>query len=50
MVVATPRNPFQEFDRQVWLADTPPGVAGRQRAQPAGLAEPSVGAAIEVSR
>ena len=25
MVVATPRNPFQEFDRQVWLADTAPG-------------------------
>jgi ectoine hydroxylase-related dioxygenase (phytanoyl-CoA dioxygenase family) len=25
MVVAEPRNPYQEFDRQVWLADRPPG-------------------------
>ncbi len=30
MTVAEPANPFQEFDRQVWLAATPPGqpVAG----------------------
>ncbi len=25
MVVAQPRNPYQEFDRQVWLAGTEPG-------------------------
>ena len=25
MVVARPRNPFQEFDRQVWLGGTAPG-------------------------
>ncbi len=25
MMVAEPRNPFQEFDRQVWLAGTAPG-------------------------
>jgi ectoine hydroxylase-related dioxygenase (phytanoyl-CoA dioxygenase family) len=24
-VVAPPANPFQEFDRRIWLADTPPG-------------------------
>ena len=25
MRVATPANPFQDFDRRVWLDDTPPG-------------------------
>ncbi len=25
MVVAQPRNPFQEFDRQIWLGSTPAG-------------------------
>jgi len=25
MVVAAPRNPYQEFDRRVWLAGTPVG-------------------------
>jgi len=25
MVVAAPANPFQELDRRLWLADTPPG-------------------------
>jgi ectoine hydroxylase-related dioxygenase (phytanoyl-CoA dioxygenase family) len=25
MTVAPPANPYQEFDRRVWLADTPPG-------------------------
>ena len=26
MVVAPPANPFQELDRRLWLADTPPGA------------------------
>ncbi|HVN50107.1 MAG TPA: phytanoyl-CoA dioxygenase family protein [Acidimicrobiales bacterium] len=26
-VVAPPANPFQELDRRLWLADTPPGAA-----------------------
>lgn len=34
MVVADPVNPFQEFDRQVWLADRAPGRAVESELNP----------------